>query len=157
MVRRSLIGVRTVAAPPEHGEMRPIEQESLLPAQPFGQIVGQRMRGVDHPTAGVAHHVDVVVVGRPERGRTVPQVGMANQADALEQFECAVDGSDVYARNSLADLFRCGMTELAHRRENVVTLRGHPHATRTQAHGQIGVVSHRVHGRAAPVRPPVIA
>ena len=157
MVRCNLLGVRTVAAPPEHGEMRPIEQESLLPAQSFGQIVGQRMRGVDHPSAGVAHHVDVVVVRGPKRRWAVAQMGMPNQADALEQFERPVNGSDVYARNSLADLLRCGMTELAHRRENVVTLRGHPHATRTQAHGQIGVVSHRVHGRAAPVRPPVIA
>ena len=54
--------------------------------------------GVDDRAAGVADHVDVVVLGRPVGRRAVPEVGVPHQAELLEQLERAVDGGDVDAR-----------------------------------------------------------
>lgn len=64
--------------------MRAVEHESLLAGQPGGKLVGQILRSVDHAPAGVADHVNVIVVSRPERRGAVAQVGVTYEADLFE-------------------------------------------------------------------------
>jgi hypothetical protein len=56
-----------ILAPAEDREVRAVEDESLLSLQSGGKRVGQILRSVDHAAAGVADHVHVIVVSRPER------------------------------------------------------------------------------------------
>jgi hypothetical protein len=54
-------------APAEDREVRAVEDESLLSLQSGGKRVRQILRSVDHAATGVADHVHVIVVSRPER------------------------------------------------------------------------------------------
>lgn len=102
--------------------MRTVQDEAAVVAQAVGQIVDQARLGVDDVAAGMAHDVDVVVLGRPVGRRAVSEVGMAHQAELLEQFERPVDRRHVDISDRLADLFGRGVTELAHCGEHLFTL-----------------------------------
>ena len=144
-----------VAAPAEDGEVRAIQHEAVLAGQTLLELVDEIGRRIEHRAAGVAHHVDVVVLGRPVRGCAVTQVGMAHEAELLEELERAIDGREIDFRDGLTDLFRCRVAEFANRPEHAVTLSGHAHATRAQLGREIrrglgvgvGVHVHRLHRR----------
>src|SRR3954454_24983494 len=91
--RRGLF--RAVAAPAEDGEMRPVEGEPALVAQPPFQVVGERRRRVDHSAAVVANDMHVVVLGGTESGCAVVEMGVSHEPELLEQLERAVDGGEV--------------------------------------------------------------
>ena len=81
--------------------------------------------------AVAADQVHVVVVGGDRVGRgAVPEVGVADQAELLEQLEGPVDGRDVDPGRRLAhrrdDLVRRGVAELADGLEHQLPLRRQP-------------------------------
>ena len=115
-----------------------------------------------HPPAGVAHQVHVLVLLRGVGGRAVPEVGVADQADPLEQVERAVDRGDVHRRcrglHVGADPLRGGVPERAHGVEHQLPLRGHPEPALVQRAAQRHRSGPRARrgrsGRASTSRPP---
>jgi hypothetical protein len=119
-----------ILAPAEDREVCAVDDESLLSLQSGGKRVGQILRSVDHAAAGVADHVHVIVVSRPERRGAVAEVGVAYESDLFEQLKRAVDRGDVNVGHGRTDLFRGRMPEPAHGLEDVVSLRRHAEAAR---------------------------
>jgi 4-amino-4-deoxychorismate lyase len=138
-----------ILAPAEDREVGAVEDESLLALQAQGQGVGQVLRSVDHAAAGVADHVHVVVVGRPERRGAVAQMGMAHQPDLLEQLEGAIDRGEVDIGHGRTDLLRRRMPESADGLEHLVPLRRHAQAAGPQPGSEVGVDWHPFHRRRA--------
>ena len=86
----------------------------------------------------------VGVGGQVVDGRAVPEVGVGDHADLLEQLERAVDGRDVDPARGLldlgADFLGGGVIEPRHRLQDELALRRHPVAAGSQllvppAHG----------------------
>ena len=136
--------------------MRPVEHESVSSEQPPLELVDQIGGGIDHRPAAVADDMDVVVLGRPVGRRTVAEVGVAHQADLLEELEGPVDGSEVHLGDGVTDLLGGGMTQLTDCPEHPIALGSHAHATRAQRRCEIGRVrlvvvvlvnSHHLHRR----------
>ena len=68
-------------------------------AQLGGEVGGHRDVRLDHVRAVPADQVDVVVpVGEVVRRRAVPEMGMADQPELLQQLQRPVDGGDVDPR-----------------------------------------------------------
>jgi hypothetical protein len=88
-------------------------------------------------TLSIAEAIGLVGVGGQVVGRRpVPEVGVGDHADLLEQLERAVDGRDVDPARGLldlgADLLRGGVIEPRHRLQDELTLRCHPVAAGPQ-------------------------
>ena len=100
--------IGTGGTPTEDRQVGAIEPETPLVAQPAFEIVGEGGRGIDDSATVVAHHVDVIVLGRPEGGRPVVEVGVPHEPELLEQFEGAVDRGQIDLGDRVEDL--CGVT-----------------------------------------------
>jgi len=75
--------------------------------------------------------------------RSVPEVRVPYQVEALEQVQGAIDGGDVHrgrdALDLLANPFGCGVLQFPHRVEHELTLWSHPQAAVVQRATQAGV------------------
>jgi hypothetical protein len=80
----------------------------------------------------MADDMDVIVLGRAETRGAVTEVCVPDQSDLLQDFEIAVDRSDVHSRNRLTDLLRRRMSKPAYRGQHLVSLRGDPQASGPQ-------------------------
>ena len=123
--------------------MGPIQHEVAVGKQPAFQIVDQITGCIEHPAALVTHHVDVVVLDRSIRRRAMPEVGMPNEPDRLEELESPVHRGEVDLRHRFADLLRGGVAQLAHRAQHQVALRRHAQAPGVQLCGQVGLRRNR--------------
>src|SRR5581483_10038465 len=130
----------------EDGEVAHVGLEAVPLVEGGDQGTDRVRADLGDPAAVAADQVHVVGVGgQVVRGRAVPEVGVRDHADLLEQLERAVNGRDVDAARGLldlsADLLRGRVTEPRHRLQDELALRGHPVATGTQllvpaVHGQ---------------------
>ena len=107
----------------------------------FVERFHQRCRGLGrqlgNPAAVAADQVDVLGLGREVvAGRSVAQVGVADEAELLEQFQGPVDRGDVDPAGPLVhlgeDLLRRCVVQSRNGLENELTLRGHPVAAGPQ-------------------------
>ncbi len=91
----------------------------------------------------VAHQVHVFMLMDGVSRRTMPEMGVPDQVQALEQVEGAVDRGDVdRGRDALylcADLLWGAVLQLAHRVEHQLPLGGHPHPPLVQGAAQGGI------------------
>ena len=128
---------RALPAPAEHGEVRAVQDESVLGEQVLCQRLDERRIGVGHRATGVADDVDVIVLGRSVRGCTVPEVCMSNEPDLLQQFERPIDGGDVDTVDRFADLLGRCVAERAHGVQYLLALRSHPKPESAQPCGEL--------------------
>jgi hypothetical protein len=118
-------------------EMRSVQHEVVVLCEPALEIVHQIRRRLEHPAADVTHHVDVVILRRPVGRRPVPQMGVPNQSNRLEELERPVDGGEIDLGDGLPELLRGRMPELPHGSQDPIALRGHPQAPRVQLRGKV--------------------
>ena len=68
------------------------------------------------------------------------EVGVADQAEVLEQLEGAIDGGDVDARGAfphgVVDLLGGGVAQLVHRLQDQLALRGEPQTALPEHRGE---------------------
>lgn len=121
----------------EDGEVGQIHREAALVLQPRDDGGGQAGWGVDHAAAVVADDVDVLVLGGAVARSAVAEVGVGDQAEALEQLYGAVDRGHVHIGEAGRDLLRGGVTQRAHGIEHALALRGHAQPARPQRVGQV--------------------
>ena len=115
---------RAVAAPSEDREVRRGRGRSRLGRAAAAASASTSVGSASTTAAArVADDMDVLVLGRPVRRCAVAEVGVADEAELLEQFEGAVDGGDVDVRNGVADLLGRGVAERAHGGEHLLALR----------------------------------
>jgi len=116
-------------------------------AEAFGELGGEAVHQFgghfhDDP-ALVADQVDVLVLTGRVGGRAVAEVGVAHEADAVEQVERAVDRRDVHRRGRAldlhADLLRRRVVEGPHSVQHELALRCHPQAALVQRVPQRGI------------------
>ena len=118
-------------------EVADVGLEAVLLVQRGDQGADRVGADLRHPAALTAEQVHVVgVAGQVIDGRTVPEVGVGDHPDLLEQFERPVDGGDVDpARRPLhlgADLLRGRVIESCHRLEHELALWRNPVAAGTK-------------------------
>jgi len=133
---------RAVGASPEDGEVRAIHREITLGQQTSRERVDEVRGHVHHSPAEMTDHVDVLIVGGPERRRAMTQVGVAHEAEVLEQLQRAIHGGDVDVRHGIADLLGGRMAQRANRVEDLLALVGHAQAARPQPLGQLVMTAH---------------
>ncbi len=125
-------------------------------SQPLGEIAELLRGNLEDLAASVAHQVHVLMRLGGVARRTVPEVGVSDQFEALQQVERAVDGGDVDCRCDSLDVFanplRGGVLQLPHRVEHELALRGHPHPPLVQCVPQAGIHNMMVAPRTASER-----
>lgn len=141
----------------EHGEVRAVENEPALGKQALRKRFDERRIRIDDRAAGVTDDVDVLVLSRSVGRRTVPEMGMSDEPDLLEQFQRAVDGGDVDALDRFTDLLGRCVPEPANGVQHLLALRSRPKPEFAQSHGELAaarrtrmrslVHSHPCHGR----------
>jgi hypothetical protein len=149
--------IKTITAPTENREMRPVDGEPALVAQPSDQAIDEIVRCIDDSAAIVAYDVNMLIVREPEGRRTVAEVGVAQQAELLKQLDGSVDGRRVDVGHGRTDSFGRRVLKGADRVQHLLTLRGHPQSALMQPLGQLGGVRQVLGGHASIVRPPGVA
>jgi len=111
--------------------MADVQRESGAVGQVGDEAVHQLGGQLGDLAAAVTHQVQVLVFLRGVGRCAVAEMGVADEPDAVEQVECAVDRGDVdrgcRALHLHADLLRRGVVQRAHGVEHELALGGHPH------------------------------
>ena len=125
---------RAVGAAPEDREVLHVGLEAERAPQLRGEVGDHVHVGLDDVRAVPADEVDVVMAVRQVvRRGAVPEVGMADQPELLQELQGPVDGGDVHARRRPAhlaeDVVGRRVLQLVHGLQNELALRRQPVAT----------------------------
>lgn len=114
-----------------------VQGEAVVNPEPIGQGVGDVGSQISYRAAPVTHDVDVLVLRGTVAGRPVPEVGVPNQAQLLEELDGAVHRGYVDAGHSLGQLLRRGVAQVADSVQHLTPLRRHTQAAFMQLARQI--------------------
>lgn len=90
--------MRTVDARAGQGHVRRVQAEAQVGERATRHIGEQLGRRLVHPAAVVADEVDVAVLVLGVGRRPVPEMGVPDDAELLEQVQRPVHGRDVHRR-----------------------------------------------------------
>lgn len=92
-----------VTAATEYGEVMRVDGETELFLGAFGEAHEQLVGCFEGVAAVLADEVTVRAGGQVVRGRSMSEMGMDDDPEALELFQVAIDGRQVHVRGSRLD------------------------------------------------------